>query len=148
MSGAFSQAQMLIRKPAAVLFNAFIDPAVTTQFWFTKSSGKLAVDETVTWEWEMYGASTTAKATEIVPDEKIVFEWGSPARQVELLFEKRSDEATYVTATETGYTETGDALLAIIRDSTGGFTTVLDALKALAEHGLPLNLVADKFANQ
>ena len=52
------ETQMLIRKPAALVFEAFIDPAITTKFWFTKSSGELVVGKTVTWEWEMYGVST------------------------------------------------------------------------------------------
>lgn len=32
-----------------------------------------------------------------------------------------------------------------IVDTTGGFTTVLDGLKAYLEHGIKLNLVEDKF---
>ena len=35
---------MLIRKPVADVFEAFIDPDVTTKFWFTKSSGRLEAD--------------------------------------------------------------------------------------------------------
>lgn len=34
------EAQMLIRKPVEQVFQAFIDPAITVHFWFTKSSGK------------------------------------------------------------------------------------------------------------
>src|SRR5947199_10643616 len=32
---------MLIRKPVAEVFAAFVDPAITSKFWFTKASGKL-----------------------------------------------------------------------------------------------------------
>jgi uncharacterized protein YndB with AHSA1/START domain len=46
---------MLIRRPVAEVFEAFIDPRVTTKFWFTKSSGRLEVGKQVKWEWEMYG---------------------------------------------------------------------------------------------
>ena len=35
------RAQMLIRTPVAEVFEAFVDPNVTTKFWFTKSSGRL-----------------------------------------------------------------------------------------------------------
>lgn len=49
------EAQMMIRKPAAEVVRAFIDPSITTHFWFTKSSGPLEVGKTVKWEWEMYG---------------------------------------------------------------------------------------------
>ena len=34
---------ILIRKPVADVFEAFIDPNVTTKFWFTKGSGRLEV---------------------------------------------------------------------------------------------------------
>jgi deazaflavin-dependent oxidoreductase (nitroreductase family) len=36
-----SKTAMLIRKPIANVFEAFIDPQLTTKFWFTKSSGRL-----------------------------------------------------------------------------------------------------------
>jgi uncharacterized protein YndB with AHSA1/START domain len=32
--------QMLIRKPAEDVFEAFVNPAITTKFWFTRSTGK------------------------------------------------------------------------------------------------------------
>ena len=38
-----AETAMLIRKPIADVFEAFIDPDVTTNFWFTKSSGRLKV---------------------------------------------------------------------------------------------------------
>ncbi len=47
-------AEMMIRKPIAEVFEAFIDPAITTKFWFTKSTGKLEVGKQVDWIWEMY----------------------------------------------------------------------------------------------
>jgi uncharacterized protein YndB with AHSA1/START domain len=48
---------MLIRKPVAEVFEAFIEPDITTKFWFTKSSGRLEVGKQVKWEWEKYGHS-------------------------------------------------------------------------------------------
>jgi len=48
---------MLIRRPPGDVFQALVDPAITTRFWFTKSSGELVRGATVRWEWEMYGAS-------------------------------------------------------------------------------------------
>ncbi len=34
------KAEMLIRRPVAVVFEAFIDPTITSKFWFTKGSGR------------------------------------------------------------------------------------------------------------
>jgi uncharacterized protein YndB with AHSA1/START domain len=44
---------MLIRKPVAEVFEAFVNPDITTKFWFTKSSGRLEAGKQVQWEWEM-----------------------------------------------------------------------------------------------
>ena len=33
--------QMLIRRPAHEAFEAFVDPHITTRFWFMQSSGRL-----------------------------------------------------------------------------------------------------------
>jgi uncharacterized protein YndB with AHSA1/START domain len=140
-----AEAQLLIRKPAAEVFNAFIDPAVTTNFWFTKSSGKLEIGKRITWQWEMYKVSTTVVAKKIIPDKKLIFEWSDPVTTVTFLFNSISDDTTFVTVTECGYDKTGDDLIDIIKGSTGGFTTVLDGCKAFLEHNLRLNLIADKF---
>ena len=34
-------AQMLVRRPVGEVFEAFVNPEITTRFWFTKSSGPL-----------------------------------------------------------------------------------------------------------
>jgi len=44
-----------------------------------------------------------------------------------------------------GFNQTREDLIEAINDNTGGFTTVLDGLKAYLEHNIKLNLVADKF---
>lgn len=47
-----------------------------------------------------------------------------------------------------GFSQTGDNLLEAVKDSAGGFTTVLDGLKAFLEHSINLNLIADKFPKE
>ncbi len=142
------EVQMLIRKPVATVFNAFIDPKITTQFWFTKSSGILESGKSVRWEWEMYGVSTNVLVKEIVPNEKIATEWGDPATNVDYEFTSLSDDSTYVVIKNYGFKETGDQLIQVIKDSTGGFTTVLDGLKGYLEHNIKLNLIGDKFPKE
>lgn len=139
------EAQMLIRKPVSAVFDAFIDPAITKHFWFTKGSDKLATGKTVTWEWEMYHVSSKAVVKEIIPNKKIAIDWGEPATAVDFRFEDLGDGTTYVVIANYGFPEKGDELLRKINDSSGGFTTVLDGLKAYLEHGINLNLIADKF---
>ncbi|MFC4874843.1 SRPBCC family protein [Negadavirga shengliensis] len=139
------ECQMMIRKPVSEVFQAFIDPTITTKFWFTKSNGKLEVGKTVTWDWEMYNVSGDVKVNEIVPNEKISIEWDEPATTVDFEFAALTDGTTYVVIKNYGFSQTGDDLIAAIKDNTGGFTTVLDGLKAYLEYGIELNLVKDKF---
>lgn len=140
----YAGAQMLIRKPVLEVFSAFINPEQTVNFWFTKSSGPLKKGKRVTWEWEMYGVKTEVIVREIIENELIEIDWGEPSRRVAFRF-SQMENGTYIDCRETGFTETGSELLAAIRNSTGGFTTVVDGLKSWLEHGIGLNLIADKF---
>ncbi|RDY59381.1 SRPBCC family protein [Flagellimonas nanhaiensis] len=148
MENPVVETQMLIRKPIETVFQAFIDPKITTNFWFTKSSGKLEKGKMVTWEWEMYGVSAEVFVKNIVKNKKISTEWGDPTTTVDYEFTALADDTTYVVIRNYGFTEEGDELIQAIRDNTGGFTTVLDGLKAYLEHNIKLNLVLDKFPNK
>ena len=139
------ECQMMIRKPVSAVFQAFIDPRLTTKFWFTKSSGKLEKGKTVTWEWEMYGVADEIKVIEIVPHKRITIEWDNPATTVDFEFTELTEETTYVVIKNYGFNQTGDDLIEAIKNNTGGFTTVLDGLKAYLEYGIEMNLVGDKF---
>lgn len=138
---------MLIRRPARDVFQAIVDPAVTSKIWYTKSSGKMTPGAELTWEWEMYGASTQASVKEVDENSRIVFTWGNYTPDnpttVEFRFIPMPDGTTYVQVTETGFTGTGDELVRYVTDSTGGFTFLISALKALLEHNIVLGLVTD-----
>jgi uncharacterized protein YndB with AHSA1/START domain len=140
---------MLIRKPAAEVFAAFTDPAITTRFWFTKSSGPLDVGKDVIWEWEMYGASTNITPKIINPNRRIVIEWdGYTGRTiVEWKFSQLDADSTFVSIKESGWTGTGDELIDHAANSAQGFTWTLAGLKAWLEHNIQLNLVADRYPN-
>lgn len=143
-----AEAQMLIRKPVEEVFEAIMNPAITKNFWFTKGSGRLEVNKKIIWEWEMYNVSTTVIAREILPNQRIVFDWDSPAKAVQFSFRELDDDSTFVTVTESGYDKKGDELIAAIKDATGGFTTVLDGLKAFLEYRINLNLIGDKYPKE
>ncbi|WP_196792989.1 MULTISPECIES: SRPBCC domain-containing protein [spotted fever group] len=57
------------------VFEAFINPNITSKFWFTKSSDKLEVKKQITWTWEMYGFSAQINVQEIEKNKKILIEW-------------------------------------------------------------------------
>jgi uncharacterized protein YndB with AHSA1/START domain len=87
----------------------------------------------------------TAKTIE--SGRRIVVEWPgyrSPTT-VEWTFEALDDGTTFVRITESGFTGEGDELVQQVTGSTQGFTLVLAGLKALLEHNVRLNLVADRY---
>lgn len=136
---------MLIRRPPEEVFQALVDPAITTRFWFTKSSGKLTAGATIQWEWEMYGASAKVWVREVEDDRRIVFDWGDDdaTTTVEFGVVPHGDAAAYLQVTETGLGGDGDEVVARALDSTGGFTFMVCALKALLEHDVVLTTVRD-----
>jgi uncharacterized protein YndB with AHSA1/START domain len=142
-----ARAEMLIRKPAAEVFEAFVNPAITSQFWFTKGSGRLETGRQVRWDWEMYGVSIPVTVRSVEPPRRIVVEWpayGSPTT-IEWVFTSRADGTTFVSITNAGFTGEADQVVKQVTESTEGFTLVLAGLKALLEHDVRLNLVADRF---
>ena len=136
---------MLIRSPVADVFAAFVDPGVTTMFWFTKSSGRLEPGARVVWEWEMYGVSAPLIVKALEPDARIVIEWTEDGTTTEWTFTPHGRDRTFVAITHRGFTGDGDAVVKKALDSVGGFSLVLAGLKALLEHGIRLNLVGDRF---
>ena len=139
---------MLIRRPVADVFAAFIDPDITNKFWFSKGDARLQVGKQVKWEWEMYGTSTRVIAKIIEPNKRIVIEWdGYKGRTtVEWRFVVLRN-GTFVSITESGWTGSGDDLVKFVTEATQGFTWTLAGLKAFLEHDVRLNLVADRFPN-
>ena len=137
---------MLIRKPAGEVFEAFVDPGITTKFWFTKSSGRLEAGKQVQWQWEMYGISIAVTAKTIEANKRIVIEWPGhkTPTTVEWNFERHGDGNTFVSISEAGFSGDGDEILKMVADSSQGFSLVLAGLKALLEHDVRLNLVADR----
>lgn len=138
--------QMLIRKPTREVFDAFVDPAITTKLSFTRSSGRVEPGANIQWEWEMYHVSAKVSVKKVEQNSRIVIEWGdekSGFTTVEWRFSPWKDDATFVTITEKGFSGDGDQIVARAIDSMGGFSFVLAAAKALLEHNIVLTLTAD-----
>ncbi len=142
-----AKAELLIRRPVSEVFEAFVDPAITSKFWFTKGSGRLEPSAHVRWDWEMYDFSVQVEVKAIEYNRRILIEWstyGAPTT-VEWIFTPRPDNTTFISITNTGFSGNPDEVVEQAIGSTEGFALVLAGLKALLEHNISLNLVADRF---
>jgi uncharacterized protein YndB with AHSA1/START domain len=137
---------MLIRRPVAEVFEAFVDPAVTSRFWFTRGSGRLEPGALVRWDWEMYGVGTDVRVKAVEPGRRILIDWDNAENptEVEWLFEPRADGA-FVTVRNRGF-EDSPAGVEQALGSNGGFNLVMAAAKIWLEHGIDPRIIEDAHA--
>jgi hypothetical protein len=77
----------------------------------------------------------------------ILVEWGDygSITTVEWIFTPYGNDATYVSISNSGFKGDGNKVVTDALDSKAGFTWVLAGLKALLEHNIELNAIADAF---
>src|SRR5882762_1208625 len=108
-----AKAEMLIRKPVAGVFAAFVDPEITRKFWFTKSTGRVEAGKHLVWTWKMYDHSIEVEVIKVEPNKRILIEWGSYGSMttVEWIFTPFEGDKTYVTITNSGFQGNGDKVV-------------------------------------
>ncbi len=145
-----AKAELLIRKPVAEIYETFVNPARTCKFWFSISTGRLEVGKRIRWEWEMYGISTSVDVNILDPGKRIIIDWGVDENPitVEWIFTYRANDATLVSIINSGFSGDGDRVVEEAMSSAAGFELVLAGLIAYLEHGIELNLVADRFPDR
>jgi uncharacterized protein YndB with AHSA1/START domain len=146
MTTPVARAQMLIRRPMVEVFEAFVDPAITSRFWFSKGSGRLEPGKQVRWDWEMYGVGTNVNVKAVESNRRILIEWDVPddPTEVEWSFESKGNDRALVTVENRGFRGSADEIVAKALDSTGGFHLVLAGAKIFLEHSIEPNFVIDR----
>lgn len=145
MTAPVARAGMLIRRPAPEVFEAFVDPAITSRFWFTEGSGRLAPGARLRWEWAMYGVGTDVVVKAVEPARHLLVDWDvdTDPTQVEWTFEARGDQ-TWVTVENRGFGGALDEPWAKALESAGGFAVVLAGAKIWLEHKIEPGFVVDR----
>ena len=143
-----------IAKPVHEVFEAVADPEQLSQYFTTGGAkGRLETGATVMWDFHDFPGAFPVKVVEVVPDERIVLEWGAheaesgeigakPAKTdysttVTFLFKPLEDGRTLVEIVEEGWRETPGALRGSYANSEG-WTGMVLALKVWLEHGINL----------
>jgi uncharacterized protein YndB with AHSA1/START domain len=140
---------MLIRKPVSEVFNAFVDPAHTSRFWFSSGSSKLAPNARVEWRWNSFKLRVVADVVAFEKNKHLAVAWPNKygIHKLEWHFNERPDGSTYVSISETGFDPSNQALQQAL-GSSEGFSLLLASLKSYLEHGSVLPLIAERYPSK
>jgi uncharacterized protein YndB with AHSA1/START domain len=141
MKGHTAKTSMLIRRPVAEVFGAFVDPSMITRFWLEATTGPLAKGAQVNWRFLVPGATETVTVTAFDDQSRIGFDW-SDGISVNMTFEPYGKNSTRLAVEAMGFR--GKTAEAAAVGATEGFTIVLCDLKVLLETGQSASLVRDE----
>jgi uncharacterized protein YndB with AHSA1/START domain len=135
------QVQLKIRKPAAAVFDAVVDPGKLAGYFVQAASGPLEAGKTVLWRFAEVPGEHPVAVREVVRNERIVFEWkpadGGAAIRVEMAFKPLDAETTMVQVSESGW-PADEKSVAASYGNAGGWMHMIACLKAYLEYGINL----------
>lgn len=141
-----AKASIQIAKPAAVVFDAIIDPEKMNQYFIEKGSGKLESNKTVEWKFPEFEDIFAVTAKVIQPNNYISFDWsgGQENMLVEIFLEEISELQTVVRIKE-GQLENNEEGIAQAIGQSEGWANFLACLKAYLEYNINLRKGAFDF---
>lgn len=135
---------IFVNRPRHEVFEAVADPAELSEYFTTGGAkGRLETGATVTWDFHDFPGAFSVEVVEVVPDEKIVFDWqaNEPGAdyniRVTMRFTDVEGGRTKVEIEESGYRDTAASVKASYGNCMG-WSQMLAALKMWVEHKVNL----------
>jgi uncharacterized protein YndB with AHSA1/START domain len=144
MTELVAKAKMLIRRSATDAFEAFVRPELITKFWLKGTTGPLAKDAHVEWQFMVPGATERVHVTAFDAPHHLAFAWSDGGLDVDMRFDEAQEGSAVVSVEACGFESEGG--LEQVVDATEGFSIVLCDLKVFLESGHSAGLVEDKAA--
>ena len=140
------EAALQISKPVDRVFEAIVDPAEMTNYFISRSSGRLIEGEQVTWGFPEFEADFPITVDKVVKDSFVSFYWEVDGEMlhVEITLSPVDGGSTVVTITEKSR-ENDEAGILWLRGNTAGWANFLACLKAYLEYGINLRKGAFDF---
>ncbi len=140
-------ASIQVAKPALEVFEAIVDPAQMTNYFISKSSGRMEPGAQLLWEFPEFEGENTVRVGEIVPGKIIGFYWENAGVEfhAEIKLVPGRNDSTVVRISEKGMQPDADKALKFIKGNTEGWANFLACLKAWLEYGINLRKGAFDF---
>ena len=129
-----------ITKPAADVFEAIVNPEKMSNYFISKSSGRMEAGKTVDWIFPEMEASFPVQVKTIEPDSRIQFNWNDfdgTETTVTITLKPASETGTLVEITE-GERPASAEGIRWLKSNTEGWANFLACLKAYLEYGINL----------
>jgi uncharacterized protein YndB with AHSA1/START domain len=142
MAELIARAEMLIRRPAPDVFNAFVQPELIKKFWLKDTTGPLGQGAQVEWAFMVPSATERVQVTAFDAPRRIAFTWSEGGLYVDMKFAEERPGITTTRVEVRGFGRDGGTDPVV--NATEGFSIVLCDLKVLLETGASPGLVKDK----
>ncbi len=131
-----------IQKPVHAVFEAIVDPSLMSNYFISKSTGRMEAGKTLTWQFPEFDIEFPVRVEKIEEDKYISYSWDdwedkSINTLVEIILEPKGDEETLVKITESSR-ENSEAGMKWLKSNTEGWANFLACLKAYLEYGINL----------
>jgi uncharacterized protein YndB with AHSA1/START domain len=140
------KAALQILKPTNEVFEAIVDPIKMSNYFISKSSGKMEEGKQIMWQFPEFDAEFPIRVGKIERDKYISFSWDMDSIElfVEIALTSKDKNSTVVTITEKGRNN-DDAGIKWLKGNTEGWANFLACLKAYLEYGINLRKGAFDF---
>ena len=141
-----AKASIQILKPCSEVFEAIIDPKHMSQYFISKSTGKMANNTELKWAFPEFPDMYPVSVKEIRENEYISFDWNAHEdnQLVEIFLQPYEDNFTIVKIAEREMNNDEQGIKTLMQQ-TEGWANFLACLKAYLEYGINLRKGAFDF---
>ena len=138
-----------ILKPVKTVFEAIIDPEKMTNYFISKSSGRMIEGKQLRWKFPEFDEEFPIRVGKIEQDRYISYHWDTDGEEllVEMTLTPADGDTTLVTITEKSMKH-DEAGIKWLMGNTGGWANFLACLKAYLEYGINLRKGAFDFMKE
>jgi len=144
------KAAIQIQKPAGELFEAIVDPAKMSNYFISKSSGRMEEGKKLTWQFPEFDMEFPIRVGKIEKDKYISYYWDDKDGTellVEMILTPKEKNSTLISITEKSRNN-DKAGINWLRGNTEGWANFLACLKAYLEYGINLRKGAFDFLSK
>jgi uncharacterized protein YndB with AHSA1/START domain len=135
-----------IQKPVHEVFEAIVDPKKMSNYFISKSSGRMEEGKELIWRFPEFDMEFPVRVSKITRDKYISYYWDSDGHEllVEMTLTGMAGNSTLVTITEKSR-KNDESGIKWLKGNTEGWANFLSCLKAYLEYGINLRKGAFDF---